>query len=102
MGRSDVVFFNPQNPVMNFIEDYLPNMHYFAIVHDNMVGYLNPDSNIVIDLLINVESMPIAYIYAFMENSLSAFMNFIEYATRVFGKPPVEITPCCPPEFFSE
>lgn len=101
MGRDGVPIFNPQNPIMNFIEDYIPNMHYFAVVHDAIVEKLAPQKGLA-DYITNIPSMPLAYVYAFAENSLSAFNDFINWTTEILGFGPTPLSPCCPKQYYFE
>ena len=89
MGRDGVPFFNPDNPIMNAIEDYFPAAHYFAVVHDSWVDSLSEAG--YPDAVINVPTMPVAYIYAFLEASYQNFLDFIEYAKRIIGKDPTPV-----------
>ena len=101
MGRDGIPVFNPQNPIMNFIEDYLPNMHYFAVVHDAIVEELAPKGGLA-DYIVNIPTMPLAYVYAFAENSLSAFNDFINWTAGILGFGPTKLSPCCPTRFYFE
>ena len=92
MGRDGSWFFNPQNPIMNFIEDYFPYAHYFAVIHDDAVDKLTDWG--VPDLIANVPSMPIAYVIAFTEANSNIFASLIDYLiNNVFHHPPTPI-PC--------
>ena len=77
---------------MNFIEDYFPYAHYFAVIHDDAVDKLTDWG--VPDLIANVPSMPIAYVIAFTEANSNIFASLIDYLiNNVFHHPPTPI-PC--------
>jgi RHS repeat-associated protein len=89
MGRDEMPILNPQNPIMNFIEDYFPYAHYFAVVHDDWVDSLTSWG--VPDWLANIPTMPAAYVYAFSETSYSQFQDLLNYAGSILGLTPTAI-----------
>ena len=89
MGRDGMPFFNPENDIMNFMEDNFPEAHYFAAVHDSWVGKL-VDGWGLPDILVNIPSMPIAYIFGFLASSYDKLADFINYLQDQLKMPNVE------------
>ena len=89
MGRDGVPFFNPTNSIMNFMEDNFPNAHYFAAIHDSWVDRLVNGWGLP-DFLVNIPSMPIAYIFGFLETSYDSFADFINYLQGLLRLPNVD------------
>jgi RHS repeat-associated protein len=55
--------------VGSFIENNVASGYTFGEVHDGWVGALNPNGNGAIDLLVNVPSMPLAYVVAIIKDN---------------------------------
>ena len=95
MGRDGYPIFNPTNTIMNFVEDYFPYAHYFAAVHDSWVDRLLQWG--IPDLLINVPTMPFAYLFAFFETNYDKFMDFMAFldsSLKDTGSGPIELPWC--------
>ncbi|MDD2478853.1 MAG: hypothetical protein PHS31_03080 [Victivallaceae bacterium] len=92
MGRDDMFLFNPDNMIMNFIENYMSGAHYFAIVHDSYVDQMT--ANGYPDLLVNIPSMPSAYVFGFTMGAINDFISLIDLGTSIFNITPIR-PPCC-------
>lgn len=74
---------NPNHPFAKAIEDYFPNAHYFAVVHDSWVDALGKLA--VWDAAINIPTMPFAFLYAFGINEYNSYLNLLDLAQRILG-----------------
>ena len=89
MGREGIPIFNPEDEIMNFVEDNFPEAHYFAAIHDSWVDKLVSEWGLP-DILFNIPTMPAAYIFAFMSTSYDMFADFINYLQDQFTMPNVQ------------
>ena len=80
---------NPKHPVAQAIEDYVPNAHYFAVVHDSWIDSLNFDG--AVDIVTNIPSMPFAYLFAFAKNMYNSFLDFLDYGQEKLGLKLVDV-----------
>ena len=87
MGRDGIPIFNPSNMIMNFMEDNFPNAHYFAAVHDALVGSLTSWG--APDWLVNIPTMPAAYVFAFAANNYQRFNDFLGYLLDLLKGPDI-------------
>lgn len=83
LGRDGFPVLNPEHPVANAIENYFPNAHYFAVVHDSWIDTINQQG--IWDYVINVPSMPAAYLYAFGVNAYNSFIKLLNLAKNELG-----------------
>ncbi len=86
MGRSGMPVFNPDNSVMNLIEDYGPGVHDFAKIHDATVDTLTGMG--VPDLYANIPTMLPAYGLANLLNVIESIFNAINKLTCGKGYSP--------------
>lgn len=89
MGRDGVPIFNPEYEVMQFMENNFPEAHYFAAVHDSWVDKLVSGWGLP-DILVNIPTMPVAYIFAFLSTSYDSFADFINYLQNQLKMPNVQ------------
>ena len=83
LGRDGFPVLNPNHPFAKAIEDYFPNAHYFAVVHDSWVDALGKLA--VWDAAINIPTMPFAFLYAFGINEYNSYLNLLDLAQRILG-----------------
>ena len=83
LGRDGFPILNPNHPIANAIEDYFPSAHYFAVVHDSWIDALNPQG--IWDYVINVPSMPVAYLFSFGANAYDSFLDLLKLAQDGLG-----------------
>ena len=89
LGRDGFPILNPNHPIANAIEDYFPNAHYFAVVHDSWIEALNPQG--IWDYVTNIPSMPLAYLFAFGSNAYDSMLDFLNLAQNGLGLNVVDI-----------
>lgn len=96
MGREGMPIFNPQNEIMNFMEDNFPEAHYFAAVHDSWVNKIVDEWGMP-DVLANIPTMPLAYVFGFLETSFNSFtdlINFIQDQIKLPDVDPIKLEYC--------
>ena len=86
MGRDGMPIFNSKDDIMNFMENYFPEAHYFAAVHDSWVDELVGGWGI----LVNIPSMPAAYVFGFLATSYDAFADFVNFLQNQLKMPNVK------------
>ena len=89
MGREGMPFFNPEEDIMRFMEDNFPGAHYFAAVHDSWVDKLVGGWGLP-DFLVNIPSMPVAYVFGFLETGYDSFADFLNYLQDLLKMPNVD------------
>jgi len=78
VGRDDTIV-PPGGVVGRFLEDKVPAMHTFGVLHDYFVGYMTEKKNMP-DFVVNFPSMPIIYGVAFfyeLSNSVGDLINYM-------------------------
>lgn len=74
---------------MNYMEDNFPYAHYFAAVHDTWVNKLVGGWGWP-DFLVNIPTMPSAYVFAFLATSYDSFADLINYLQNQLRMPNVQ------------
>ena len=78
-----------KDDIMNFMENYFPEAHYFAAAHDSWVDKLVGGWGMP-DILVNIPSMPAAYVFGFLATSYDAFADFVNFLQNQLKMPNVK------------